>query len=133
VVRSRDRSRHILEELLASFASLTFRLSFLPSVHWFCRKKYAEYSVKVDPDQDDKATEIRLCNFKRPHMRYVRVGGQSVCSVDPRHEPLVGCDANQEFAHTLVVPSVLETTEPFTVPGSRSSTRSSSGLPSLPS
>jgi NNP family nitrate/nitrite transporter-like MFS transporter len=25
--------------------------------------------VNVDPDQDDKATEIRLCQFKRPHMR----------------------------------------------------------------
>jgi hypothetical protein len=35
------------------------------------RKKYAEYHVKVDPDQDDKATEIRICQFKRPHMRYV--------------------------------------------------------------
>jgi len=23
----------------------------------------------VDPDQDDKATEIKLCNFSRPHMR----------------------------------------------------------------
>jgi len=25
--------------------------------------------VNVDPNQDDKATEIKLCNFKRPHMR----------------------------------------------------------------
>ena len=32
-------------------------------------KKYVGYAVKVDPDQDDKATEIRLCNFSRPHMR----------------------------------------------------------------
>jgi len=32
-------------------------------------KKFSEYSLKVDPDQDDKATEIRLCNFGRPHMR----------------------------------------------------------------
>jgi MFS transporter, NNP family, nitrate/nitrite transporter len=41
----------------------------------FCRKKYSEYSVKVDPNQDDKSTEIRICNFKRPHMRYGPVGG----------------------------------------------------------
>jgi NNP family nitrate/nitrite transporter-like MFS transporter len=32
-------------------------------------KAYETYSVKVDPDQDDKASEIKLCNFKRPHMR----------------------------------------------------------------
>jgi len=33
------------------------------------RKKYSEYSVEVDPDQDDKSKEIRLCSFARPHMR----------------------------------------------------------------
>jgi NNP family nitrate/nitrite transporter-like MFS transporter len=32
-------------------------------------KKYESYSVPTDPDQDDKATEIKLCNFSRPHMR----------------------------------------------------------------
>lgn len=32
-------------------------------------KKYSEYSVDVDPDQDDKATEIKLTSFARPHMR----------------------------------------------------------------
>lgn len=32
-------------------------------------KKYQTYSIKVDPDQDDKATEIKLCSFARPHMR----------------------------------------------------------------
>jgi len=32
-------------------------------------KKYNEYVLKVDPDQDDKATEIKLLNFSRPHMR----------------------------------------------------------------
>jgi len=32
-------------------------------------KKYSEYAVEVDPDQDDKATEIKLCSFARPHMR----------------------------------------------------------------
>jgi NNP family nitrate/nitrite transporter-like MFS transporter len=30
---------------------------------------YSEYALPVDPDQDDKATVIRLCNFSRPHMR----------------------------------------------------------------
>ena len=32
-------------------------------------KKYSEYHVEVDPDQDDKAKEIKLCSFGRPHMR----------------------------------------------------------------
>jgi len=32
-------------------------------------KKYQTYYIKVDPDQDDKATEIKLCSFARPHMR----------------------------------------------------------------
>jgi NNP family nitrate/nitrite transporter-like MFS transporter len=32
-------------------------------------KKYQTYALKIDPDQDDKATEIKLCNFSRPHMR----------------------------------------------------------------
>eukprot|EP00980_Cylindrotheca_fusiformis_P002377 scaffold546_cov115-Cylindrotheca_fusiformis.AAC.6 len=30
---------------------------------------FIEYSLDVDPDQDDRATEIKLCNFSRPHMR----------------------------------------------------------------
>ena len=38
----------------------------LVQVEW---KKYSEYHVNVDPDQDDKATEIKLCSFARPHMR----------------------------------------------------------------
>lgn len=32
-------------------------------------KKYQTYALNVDPNQDDKATEIKLCNFSRPHMR----------------------------------------------------------------
>ncbi|GAX22636.1 hypothetical protein FisN_17Lh128 [Fistulifera solaris] len=32
-------------------------------------KKYSEYKINVDPDQDDKATEIKLFSFARPHMR----------------------------------------------------------------
>jgi len=35
-------------------------------VEW---KKYESYALEVDPEQDDKATEIKLCNFSRPHMR----------------------------------------------------------------
>jgi NNP family nitrate/nitrite transporter-like MFS transporter len=38
-------------------------------VTYLNRKKYSQYYVNVDPDQDDKATEIRLCSLKRPHMR----------------------------------------------------------------
>lgn len=32
-------------------------------------KKYQTYVLAVDPDQDDKASEIKLCSFARPHMR----------------------------------------------------------------
>jgi MFS transporter, NNP family, nitrate/nitrite transporter len=32
-------------------------------------KKYSHYELDVDPNQDDKAQEIRLCSFSRPHMR----------------------------------------------------------------
>jgi MFS transporter, NNP family, nitrate/nitrite transporter len=32
-------------------------------------KMYQTYACNIDPDQDDKATEIKLCNFSRPHMR----------------------------------------------------------------
>lgn len=32
-------------------------------------KKYSEFHVEVDPDQDYKSTEIKLCSFQRPHMR----------------------------------------------------------------
>jgi len=31
--------------------------------------KYYPYYLKVDPNQADKATEIKLCSVKRPHMR----------------------------------------------------------------
>jgi MFS transporter, NNP family, nitrate/nitrite transporter len=34
-----------------------------------CRKKYPVYYINVDPNQDDKATELRMLSFKRPHMR----------------------------------------------------------------
>ncbi|CAB9497981.1 affinity nitrate transporter 2 [Seminavis robusta] len=32
-------------------------------------KKYPQYELDTDPNQDDKAREIRLCSFSRPHMR----------------------------------------------------------------
>lgn len=32
-------------------------------------KKFAAYELEVDPDQDDRAREIQLCSFSRPHMR----------------------------------------------------------------
>ena len=31
-------------------------------------KKYASYDLEVDPDQDDKAREIKMCSSSRPHM-----------------------------------------------------------------
>ena len=52
------------QSLLARSPNLTLPLSLK-----FYRKKYSTYSINVDPDQDDKGTEIKLCNFKRPHMR----------------------------------------------------------------
>jgi MFS transporter, NNP family, nitrate/nitrite transporter len=39
----------------------------------FNRKKYDAYNVKVDPNQEDKATEIKLFSFQRPHMRAFHV------------------------------------------------------------
>jgi len=32
-------------------------------------KKFSSYALKTDPNQKDKATEIKLCSFARPHMR----------------------------------------------------------------
>jgi NNP family nitrate/nitrite transporter-like MFS transporter len=32
-------------------------------------KKYQTYALKVDPDNEDRADEYKLCNFSRPHMR----------------------------------------------------------------
>jgi len=31
--------------------------------------KLYDYALKVDPNQDDRASEIKLCSFARPHMR----------------------------------------------------------------
>jgi hypothetical protein len=35
-------------------------------------KKFSHYKIEVDERQDDKAVEILLCSFARPHMRYAR-------------------------------------------------------------
>ena len=48
---------------------LSLSLSFLILSSQAEIKKYSTYYVNVDPDQDDKATEIKLLSFKRPHMR----------------------------------------------------------------
>jgi NNP family nitrate/nitrite transporter-like MFS transporter len=32
-------------------------------------RKYETYDLRVDPEQDDRADEIKLFSFKRPHMR----------------------------------------------------------------
>eukprot|EP00529_Nitzschia_sp_RCC80_P022052 CAMPEP_0113469460 /NCGR_PEP_ID=MMETSP0014_2-20120614/15912_1 /TAXON_ID=2857 /ORGANISM="Nitzschia sp." /LENGTH=489 /DNA_ID=CAMNT_0000361941 /DNA_START=107 /DNA_END=1576 /DNA_ORIENTATION=+ /assembly_acc=CAM_ASM_000159 len=32
-------------------------------------KQYSSYALEVDPDQNDKAKEIKLCSLARPHMR----------------------------------------------------------------
>lgn len=31
--------------------------------------KFGELRIKIDPSQDGKASEIRLCSVERPHMR----------------------------------------------------------------
>jgi MFS transporter, NNP family, nitrate/nitrite transporter len=51
--------------------TLSLTLTFLVVVYYLQVewKKYQTYSVAIDPDQDDKASEIKLCNFSRPHMR----------------------------------------------------------------
>jgi len=45
---------------------LHFYFYFVLQTEW---KKYSEYHISTDPDQDDKASEIKLCSFARPHMR----------------------------------------------------------------
>lgn len=47
--------------------SLTHENSKVPTIgSW---KKYQTYDLPVDPEQNDKASTIRLLSFKRPHMR----------------------------------------------------------------
>lgn len=44
-------------------------------------KKFSHYNIEVDEKQDDKAVEILLCSFARPHMRYVTKMNKSDFSV----------------------------------------------------
>eukprot|EP00934_Nitzschia_sp_Nitz4_P000535 Nitzschia sp. Nitz4//scaffold48_size128905//60798//62536//NITZ4_003598-RA/size128905-augustus-gene-0.6-mRNA-1//1//CDS//3329552976//535//frame0 len=46
--------------------STTSTMADTDQIKW---KKYARYELEVDPLQDDKAREIQLCSFSRPHMR----------------------------------------------------------------
>jgi MFS transporter, NNP family, nitrate/nitrite transporter len=62
-------SEHVKSDRCISshhFYMLLFILRFLFTQH---RKKYNTYYINVDPDQDDKATELKLFSFARPHMR----------------------------------------------------------------
>ena len=47
--------------------SLTHENSKVPTISSW--KKYQTYDLPVDPEQNDKASTIRLLSFKRPHMR----------------------------------------------------------------
>jgi NNP family nitrate/nitrite transporter-like MFS transporter len=49
--------------------SILFTCSCLINDLLTYRKKYNEYKIATDPDQNDKATEIKMCSFARPHMR----------------------------------------------------------------
>jgi NNP family nitrate/nitrite transporter-like MFS transporter len=56
------------------FVALHNQHSQFSSIHLFLYsqkdwKKHNQYHVEVDPEQDDKAKEILLCSFERPHMR----------------------------------------------------------------
>lgn len=39
------------------------------SSSYFPESKFESYHLTVDPNQDDRASEIKLCTFHRPHMR----------------------------------------------------------------
>lgn len=53
------------DEEAAEYACSTFdRQSIVTS-----ETKFGQYMIKVDPSQDYKASEIKLCSFARPHMR----------------------------------------------------------------
>jgi NNP family nitrate/nitrite transporter-like MFS transporter len=62
--RRRDYEKNDPDSVKSSF--LTLLLFYNLQEGW---KKYTEYHINTDPDQDDKATEIKLCSFARPHMR----------------------------------------------------------------
>ena len=37
-------------------------------------RKFEEYDVEVVPEEGDKSSEIKLCSFRRPHMRAFHLG-----------------------------------------------------------
>ena len=55
---------------LVIIACITYHTNISSSLHLLILqenwKKYDTFFVNVDPDQDYKATEIKLCNFSRP-------------------------------------------------------------------
>ena len=51
-------------DLAYSRAQSSFAL--LPQADW---KKFKHYHIEVSSEQDDKAKELLLCSFARPHMR----------------------------------------------------------------
>jgi NNP family nitrate/nitrite transporter-like MFS transporter len=61
--------RQPIEANIQSTHHVTHRSSAVGTLSFHNRKKYSHYSLHVDPDQDDKATEIKLCSLARPHMR----------------------------------------------------------------
>lgn len=56
----------LLEDHLETGRSRRQEVDSAGSPGW---KKFLHYNVEVDPAQDDKAKEILLCSFTRPHMR----------------------------------------------------------------
>lgn len=67
-------------------------------------KMYSEYHINVDPDQDDKATEIKLCSFARPHMRAFHCSWWSVSVLRRLHVHVD--DASLETVHETVCETV---------------------------
>ena len=49
--------------ILMTLQELTLRMGNAPT------KKYESYHLEVDPSQDNKANQIKLFSFQRPHMR----------------------------------------------------------------
>ena len=66
-VKSEKLSSHVGAPALFFFCSLSLSLSLLLKPKE--AKKYQTYVLDVDPEQDDRALEIKLCYFSRPHMR----------------------------------------------------------------
>jgi NNP family nitrate/nitrite transporter-like MFS transporter len=62
---------HYLIHSFQTYYFLNLELFFpLLQQEW---RKYSVYHIDTDPNQDDKATTIKLCSFARPHMRAFHV------------------------------------------------------------